>query len=351
MKAAVWGFAPKTLQGRAFGRGLGAGEPLLGLCPKALQSAGGEATGDGCLRLCFKGAGGRVACDGRLPATRLFRTPSHVRTVPVRRAVIRKPGPRACFKRRSGARLSLPRQTCRQGSGRRLQALGHCFRAAAPQAHFLLTFWGASQKVRRCKSAKRFTSTGKTPDADARTNLPRYSPLPPNKKPTLTEPRLFRTPSLARTIPARRAVIRKPGPRACFKRRSGARLSLLQQTCRQGSERRLQALGHCFRAAAPKAHFLLTFWGASQKVRRCKSAIQSPATGVLQTRTRGRTSRATPLFPSQQKDSTRPSAKSPTTPLPASSAIPPTLGRCGPGERSFGNRGLEPVSSAEAEPD
>jgi hypothetical protein len=111
----------------------------------------------------------------------------HARTVLVRRAVIRKPGPRACFERRSAARLSLPRQTCRQGSGRRLQALGHCFRAAAPQAHFLLTFWGASQKVRRCKSAKRSISTGKTPDADARTSLPR-SPL-------------FRHPSHARTIP------------------------------------------------------------------------------------------------------------------------------------------------------
>jgi hypothetical protein len=98
----------------------------------------------------------------------------------------------------------------------------------------------------------------------------------------------------ARTVPARRAVIRKPGPRACFKRRSGARLSLPRQTCRQGSGRRLQALGHCFRAAAPQAHFLLTFWGASQKVRRCKSAKQLIATGVHQTRTRGPNHRASP---------------------------------------------------------
>jgi hypothetical protein len=181
-------------------------------------------------------------------------------------------------------------------------------------AHFLLTFWGASQKVRRCKSAKRSTATGKTPDADSRTSLPR--------PPSYAIP-----PTLGQSL-ARRAVIRKPGPRACFKRRSTARLSLPRQTCRQGSERRLQALGHCFRAAAPQAHFLLTFWGASQKVRRCKSAKRLPATGVLQTRMRGQTSRA-----------------------PPSSAIPSTLGRSSPGKRSFGNRGLEPVSSAEAQPD
>ncbi|TDT91604.1 hypothetical protein EDC59_1011 [Pseudodesulfovibrio indicus] len=156
-------------------------------------------------------------------------------------------------------------------------------------AHFLLTFWGASQKVRRCKSAKRSPATDKTPDADARTSLPRSSLFPCTRKRiphtphakirSLPAPRLFHHPSQARTIPARRAVIRKPGPRACLKRRSGARLSLPRQTCRQGSERRLQALGHCFRAPAPQAHFLLTFWGASQKVRRCKSAKRSLATG------------------------------------------------------------------------
>ena len=123
----------------------------------------------------------------------------------MRRAVIRKPGPRACLKRRSGARLSLLQQTCRQGSGRRLQALGHCFRAAAPQAHFLLTFWGASQKVRRCKSAKRSTATSKSPDADARTNLPQYSLFLPASKmiphPPTPNPQPHRNPPLPPFLP------------------------------------------------------------------------------------------------------------------------------------------------------
>ncbi|TDT87501.1 hypothetical protein EDC59_108167 [Pseudodesulfovibrio indicus] len=260
----------------------------VGAAPQGAPGCDGRGCGgDGCLRLRLKGARGdglELICPS---AFDLFCHPPHARTAFVRRAVIRKPGPRACLKRRSAARLSLPRQTCRQGSERRLQALGHCFRAAAPQAHFLLTFWGASQKVRRCKSAKRSISTGKTPDADARTSLPRSSLL------CLT--------THARTIPARRAVIRKPGPRACFKRRSAARLSLPRQTCRQGSGRRLQALGHCFRAAAPQAHFLLTFWGASQKVRRCKSAIGFSATGVHQTRTRGPNPPRSSLFLSSKK--------------------------------------------------
>jgi hypothetical protein len=209
------------------------------------------------------------------PATFLFHTPSHARTVPARRAVIRKPGPRACFKRRSEARLSLSRQTCRQGSERRLQALGHCFRAAAPQAHFLLTFWSASQKVRRCKSAKRSPATGQTPDADARPKPTALLPLPlihkkksahsPAKSPTSPQPSSSpRSPTLGQS-PVRRAVIRKPGPRACFKRRSGARLSLPRQTCRQGSGRRLQALGHCFRAAAPQRTFCLLFGAQAKK--------------------------------------------------------------------------------------
>jgi hypothetical protein len=188
---------------------------------------------------------------------------------PAQRAVIRKPGPRACFKRRSAARLSLPRQTCRQGSGRRLQALGHCFRAAAPQAHFLLTFWGASQKVRGCKSAKQSISTGKTPVADARTTLPRSSLFLSSKKeirthshqnPNLLATFLFPTLSHARTIPARRAVIRKPGPRACFKRRSAARLSLPRQTMPSGQRKALTGswpLFSCRRtASALFAYFL-----------------------------------------------------------------------------------------------
>jgi hypothetical protein len=156
-------------------------------------------------------------------------------------------------------------------------------------AHFLLTFWGASQKVRRCKSAKRLLATGKTPDADARSKPTALLPLPlihkkksvhtPAKSPTSPRPASSATPPTLGQSLARRAVIRKPGPRACFERQSVARLSLPRQTCRQGSGRRLQALGHCFRATAPQAHFLLTFWGASQKVRRCKSAKRSISTG------------------------------------------------------------------------
>ncbi|TDT81352.1 hypothetical protein EDC59_12118 [Pseudodesulfovibrio indicus] len=156
----------------------------------------------------------------------------------------------------------------------------------------------------------------------------------------------------ARTVPARRAVIRKPGPRACFKRRSAARLSLPRQTCRQGSERCLQALGHCFRASAPQAHFLLTFWGASQKVRRCKSAKRSISTGKTpdaDARPKPRAFLPLPLI--HTKKSVHFPAKSSASPQTTSSTRPPTLGRPSSGERSFGNRGLEPVSSAEAEPD
>ncbi|TDT86302.1 hypothetical protein EDC59_11468 [Pseudodesulfovibrio indicus] len=276
----------------------------VGAAPQGAPGCDGRSFGgDGCLRLRLKGARG----DGLLlvcpSAFDLFCHSPHARTVPARRAVIRKPGPRACLKRRSAARLSLPRQTMPSGQREALTGSWPLFSRSRTAAHFLLTFWGASQKVRRCKSAKRSPATGKTPDADARTNLPHSSLFLSSIKKIRTLSRqilglpanhLFHTPSHARTIPARRAVIRKPGPRACFKRRSEARLSLPRQTCRQGSERRLQALGHCFRAAAPQAHFLLTFWGASQKVRRCKSAKRLIATGEHQTRTRGRLSRVPP---------------------------------------------------------
>ncbi|TDT86236.1 hypothetical protein EDC59_1141 [Pseudodesulfovibrio indicus] len=205
-------------------------------------------------------------------------------------------------------------------------------------ARFLLTFWGASQKVRRCKSAKRLLAT--------------------RVHQTRTRGRLYRAPPFCALPPtlgqslARRAVIRKPGPRACFKRRSAARLSLPRQTCRQGSERRLQALGHCFRAAAPQAHFLLTFWGASQKVRRCKSAKRSPTTGKTpDADARPKPTALLPLPLIHKKKSVYSPAKSPTSPRPSSSPHPPTLGQFRPEERSFGNRGLEPVSSAEAQPD
>jgi hypothetical protein len=144
----------------------------------------------------------------------------------------------------------------------------------------------------------------------------------------------------------------EPGPRACLKRRSAARLSLPRQTCSQGSERRLQALGHCFRAAAPQAHFLLTFWGASQKVRRCKSATRSPTTGkTTDADARPKPTALLPLPLIHKKESALTPTKPTTSPRPSSSPHPPTLGQSRPEERSFGNRGLEPVSSAEAKPD